>query len=400
MKREITKRGVLYVGFRCNARCKFCYYRYLKNKTWRGINELKKQALKIRYFYRNGFLDITGGEPTIYPHIFELLEHCRKIGLKPTLITNGLVLADKDKCREFKKSGLNDFLVSIFGLDETTKHITGVKNIVQKQEKTLENFNELNIPFRINVTVHKFTTPQLLEIANFAVNKGARAVNMIIFNPFYEWQHLVNIEFQERYSQMAFYIEKAIKILEENGREANVRFLPLCQLKGQEKNVYNFRQLSFDPSEWDFNAWDDSQKIRPGKNWYKKEAIQKTVYDCGYQKSKKCRQCSLNEICDGFHNQYVKRFGFNEEKPYFFKKKIKDPTYFIQNQVKIEYPYQKPDQTMLKYLLKDRELILDLLKSRKYLRFIDRIDREIGKAGIFFKKRFPRLYFKLKKIKK
>lgn len=33
-------------------------------------------------------IDIQGGEPTIYPHIFELIEYCVSIGLKPTLITN------------------------------------------------------------------------------------------------------------------------------------------------------------------------------------------------------------------------------------------------------------------------------------------------------------------------
>ncbi len=398
MKKEITKRGVLYVGFLCNLQCKFCYYRYMKNKKWRDIDKLKKRASRIRYFYRNGFVDITGGEPTIYPHIFELVKYCQTIGLKPTIITNGIALADKSICERFKQNGINDFLVSIYGLGETADYITGAKNVAEKQRRALENLRELNISFRINVTVHRFTAPQLPGIAEFAAAEGAKVINMIIFNPFLEWKKIINIDFQEKYSIMAPYIKEAVKISEKKGIEINVRYLPFCQLKGLEKNIYNFKQLNYDPHEWDLNTADDHKKINPKDFWYEKEASQRTsIENRLYQKSEKCERCSLSEICDGFHAQYVKKFGFGEEKPYTLSQKIKDPIYFIQSQVKTKDAYQKPNKTIFKYLLlEDKELLSDLIKSIKCLKFID---RKIGQLGLSLKKHWTKLYSILKKIK-
>ena len=102
-KRQLTKRGVLYVGYPCNLRCVFCYYAYTTNKEWYSLEECKHDASLYRTEYGNEWVDITGGEPTIYPHIFELLGHCREIDLKPTLITNTLVLADEDKVKKFQR---------------------------------------------------------------------------------------------------------------------------------------------------------------------------------------------------------------------------------------------------------------------------------------------------------
>ena len=46
----------------------------------------------------------------------ELVRYCKEIGLHPTLITNGLVLAKKEKLQEFKDAGVRDFLVSLHGI--------------------------------------------------------------------------------------------------------------------------------------------------------------------------------------------------------------------------------------------------------------------------------------------
>jgi len=367
----------------------------MKNKKWKPFKELKKEASRMRYFYRNDSVDITGGEPTIYPPILELVRYCSKIGLKPTIITNSFALADMKKCLEFKKAGIEDFLVSIYGLGKSADKTTGVKNTCLKQKKAVQNLNKLKIPIRINVTVHKFTTGQLPDIARFAVKNKAKVMNMIIFNPFYEWSNRKNIRFQERYSNMSVYIKKAIKVLESNGVEANVRFLPLCMLKGYEKNVYGFMQLSYDKNEWDFNSWNNVMKIKPSEKWYKKFALKERIIINHYRKSEKCRKCSVNYICDGFHNQYVKSFGFGEENPYLGTKII-NPKFFISEQKKLNSKYKEPDIEIINYLLEDKQLIFNFLGARKFFLFID---KNIGRLGMAIRKYNPDLYFKLKKLK-
>ena len=53
--------------------------------------------------YGNNAIDIQGGEPTIWKSIYDLVSHCHKIGLEPTLITNALILDNKDTCIKFKE---------------------------------------------------------------------------------------------------------------------------------------------------------------------------------------------------------------------------------------------------------------------------------------------------------
>ena len=176
--------------------------------------------------------------------------------------------------------------------------------------------------------------------------------------------------------------------------EANVRYLPLCQLKGFEKNIYNIKQQSYDPYEWDFNSWNDFRKIKPRQSWYDREANRRIIHELGYRKSEECESCSARQVCDGFHDQYVKRFGFGEEKPYSSKQTIKNPAYFIQNQIRTRELYQKPDKTILKYLFsEDKELLSNLAKSTECIKFAD---RKIGQLGLFLKKHWPKLYLKLK----
>ena len=326
---NITSRAVLYVGYKCNAHCQFCYYHFKKNKNWVNLEKLKAQAQQFRYFYKNNLVDITGGEPTIYPHIFELVKYCNLIDLKPTIITNALALADKQICLKFKQSGIHDFLISIFGIDEIADEITGVPNTYQKQLRALDNLIELNIPFRINITAHQLNQSQLIDIAKLAIKNKAKVVNILNFNPFLDWQNKTNIQFQAKYSSLAPDIIKAVNLLAKNNILVNLRYFPFCQFKNYEKNICGFMQVSYDPYEWNFNSWGNYFLFNPSQKWYAKEAVRKRIYDAGYVKSAKCNQCSLNYICDGFPAQYVKRFGWDEAKPYNLNKKIKNPTYFM-----------------------------------------------------------------------
>ena len=368
---NITPRAVSYLGFVCNSKCKFCYYRHVEEskKKWRSLEELKKEMARFRYFYRMNTVDFMGGEPTIYPQIFELTKYCDEIGLQPTPITNAFVLADKDNCAKFKESGVHQFLISIFGIGDIADKITGVKDTYKKQVKAFDNLNELGIPFKLNTTVHKLNYKQLPDMAQLAVEKGAKIFNFMIFNSFYEWQKLSNIDFQEKYSVVAPYITKAIDILEKNNIEANVRYGPICIFKGHEKNIYNFTNQSYDHGEWEFNSWGNFFLRKPSEKWYLKDGIRRSRYESHYKKSKKCERCSINHICDGFHGQYVKQFGFGEEQPYSFDKKITDPKHFVKHQKKREYSYSEPDKSVLKYLTEDRSLLSDIIKNRlRYLR--------------------------------
>jgi uncharacterized radical SAM superfamily Fe-S cluster-containing enzyme len=113
--RVITKRAVMWLGQTCNLRCYFCYFlnriddAHHEEHPFMSIEKAKAMCTTFREFYGCTSIDIQGGEPTIYPHILELIRHCRDIGLYPTLITNGLRLAKPGQLEKFQEAGIRDF---------------------------------------------------------------------------------------------------------------------------------------------------------------------------------------------------------------------------------------------------------------------------------------------------
>ena len=119
--------------------------------------------------YGNTSIDIEGGEPTLYPEIFELVSYCVRIGLHPTLITNGIVLDNRERCRRFQAAGVRDFKISIHGLGDVHDTLVGRKGSHQRQMRALRNLAECGIPFRFNVVPTPAAVPQLPDIARLAV---------------------------------------------------------------------------------------------------------------------------------------------------------------------------------------------------------------------------------------
>ena len=262
--RKITRRGVMWLGQTCNIRCHFCYFLDRINSTdhpehpFMSLEKAKQICSTLVDVYGNNAIDIQGGEPTLYRHINELVQHCRTIGLMPTLITNAIMLQELRRCVALKDAGIRDLLVSVQGLDDTYDAIVGVKGAAVKQRHGLENIVTAGIPIRFNSVLSKPVLPQLEAIAKLAVEVHARAVNFLAFNPFEDQQiagkrSATNVP---RYSEVSPYLNAAMDILAEGGVECNVRYFPICMVEPRHrKSMFNFQQLPYDVHEWDYASW-------------------------------------------------------------------------------------------------------------------------------------------------
>ena len=263
-ERTLTKRGVIWLGQTCNLRCQFCYFvDRVKSADhpehpFMYLEKAKKICKTLVDVYENNAVDIQGGEPTIYKDIFALIRYCNEIGLKPTLITNALVLDDIDICHKFKDAGIRDFLISVHGLGKTYNTLVGKNNAHVRQMKALRNLQELGIPFRFNCVLAKPVLKQLPLIAELAVKTGCLVVNFIAFNPFEDQSQGgkrsdVNVPL---YTDVKSKLTGALDILDNAGIDANVRYFPLCMVEERHrKSVYDFQQLSYDHHEWDYASW-------------------------------------------------------------------------------------------------------------------------------------------------
>ena len=401
-ERTITRRGVVWLGQTCNLDCYFCYFRdKIDDKEhpehpFMSLEKAKKIMHTLRYVYANNAVDIQGGEPTIYPDIYELIEYCNEIGLAPTLITNGIVLANEEIAKKFKEAGVKDFLFSIHAIGEEYDRIVGLPNGSKKQMKALYNLQKYEIPFRLNCTMTKEAGNQLPDIATLAVETGARVVNFIAFNPFADQQGKRDLTDVPKYSDLKENLQKAIDILEDNNIEVNVRYFPICMLDEKyRKNIYNFQQLPYDHHEWDYNSWSWTTRFNQKTKWnepdkpnpillynlgeyngvdfsewskhgttkhyykdvndyemfelmlqlfsadvpkellYKNNAKLRAEKHTGYKKCETCQNCDIEDICDGFHGDYAEVFGMDEAKAIRIGKKITDSKFYIKEQLKV-----------------------------------------------------------------
>jgi len=262
-RRILTRRGVIWLGQTCNLRCYFCYFvdrikdAHHPEHPFMSLEKAKEICKTLREFYGCTSVDIQGGEPTIHPHILDLIAYCREIGLYPTLITNGIYLAKPGVLAKFQEAGIRDFLVSLHGIGEVHDQVVGRKKSYEKIITSIEGMRDLGIPFRFNCTMSEPVVPLLPQIAGKAIEYGALAVNFIAFNPFADQQQGVRTgDNVPRYADLKGPLAGAIDLLEEADIECNVRYLPMCMAEPRHrKNFYNYQQLSYDTHEWDFQSW-------------------------------------------------------------------------------------------------------------------------------------------------
>jgi molybdenum cofactor biosynthesis enzyme MoaA len=262
--REITRRGVLWLGQTCNLRCHFCYFLDRiedKSHPEHAFMSLEKARSICRTLvddYGNNAVDIQGGEPTIWRDIDGLVRYCADIGLAPTLITNALVLDRIDRVKRLVDAGVSDFLVSVQGLGRAHDLAVGLEGAHARQMRAVANLVALGVPFRFNCVMSKGAVPQLPAIARLAVATGARTVNFLAFNPFADQRNagVRTADNVPRYGEVERPLGEALDVLARAGVEANARYVPFCIVAEPHwPSVYDYQQLSYDPHEWDFASW-------------------------------------------------------------------------------------------------------------------------------------------------
>jgi uncharacterized Fe-S cluster-containing radical SAM superfamily protein len=403
--RKITRRGILWLGQTCNLRCHFCYFLdRIENEdhaehAFMSLDKAKEICRTLVDHYGNNSVDIQGGEPTLWPQIYDLVAFCAEIGLSPTIISNAQVLSNRATVARFRGSGLRDVLMSVQGLGGVYDEIVGQPGAHVRQMKALRNLQEEGIPFRFNTVLSKPALDQLSDIATLAMKTRAEVVNFLGFNPFNDQQtgkrSALNVP---RYAEVGEPLNRALDLLASAGIEANVRYLPFCVVAERHRSsVYNFSQIPYDLHENDFASWSwtdlPAQRMRDApltppvdlgprlklgglrgplrrlaaemprvgaglhqikqrleRQWagqppatsrdelYRQDAQMRAREYTGYRHGAACSMCDVRSICDGFYGDYADLFGEREAQPIRLGGPVSDPQHFARQQLKKIHP--------------------------------------------------------------
>ena len=93
---KVSERGDIRLGYRCNARCGFCYYQDKLDTPVELEPTTEQLEHRLRLLRAHGATEIefTGGEPTIRTDLPHLVAFARTLGfINVSIITIGLRLA-------------------------------------------------------------------------------------------------------------------------------------------------------------------------------------------------------------------------------------------------------------------------------------------------------------------
>lgn len=77
-----------FITNRCNDVCKFCYAPPFKEHQYQ-LEHYKQIARRIKQLNFE-WVTLCGGEPTMHPHIVEIVQYLKELGLKVTFYSNGI----------------------------------------------------------------------------------------------------------------------------------------------------------------------------------------------------------------------------------------------------------------------------------------------------------------------
>ena len=307
-----TRRAVIDINRACNARCRMCYYTYEQSDWSKPLEEVQKE-LRASLERGNTSVDFTGGEPTIYPQMAEVIRYAESIGLHTCIITNGLAF---EKVKKLAEAGCTEWLLSIHGFEEQQDRVLNVPGAWDKMDRTARFLNESGCFVRVNCTLIRHNFKDLPKLAAYYDREvGPRIVNFINFNPHYEWGRHEQPEIVKRLnevqvcaSEVAPWLKQALDYLNERKYWVNVRYFPLCLLKGYEHHVCNNPQVMFDPYEWDYGVCPKTAEVylEHGREFQRRINTREGV----------CASCGMIDVCGGLNRNYSQLHGFSELDPY------------------------------------------------------------------------------------
>ena len=297
----ICNRAKLDTGTFCNYRCGFCYYIDQLTK----ITPYDVITNRVDYLVQCGIteVDLSGGESSVHPNWFDILEYCASKGLYISTLSNGYKFADLEFLKKSQQYGLREILFSLHGYDKDShNNLVGNRHGFDKIVAAIKNAHSLGIMVRINCTVtndnfHHLSTTYADLIAELAPFE----LNFLTLNYWGDAHDQQPID----YALITPEIHKAIDRLLNVVPIINVRYTPFCFMVGYERHVCNYYQHIYDVFDWNIALYDYSLSPTAyvsDRLAHLYEAAKQNRIRTYYKKAE-CIECKNYLICDGIEKQ-------------------------------------------------------------------------------------------------
>lgn len=222
-EKAYKKRQLLYalfeITYNCNFACKFCYnpvYRNGQEKENRvtekkdplTVDEYSKIFEKLK---KGGvlFLTLSGGEPLVHPHFFDILKEAKKRAFSIRVFTNGSLI-DEECAKKLKENGVLCVEISVYGSDkESYQESCGKGEEFEKVINSVHFLKKEGVIVYLKCVLTKITGRKMDEIQKMADDLGVILRWDAVISPSVEgFDYPLKFKASEKYLERLFTDEK------------------------------------------------------------------------------------------------------------------------------------------------------------------------------------------------
>jgi len=275
--------GYIQVTRTCNQTCIFCSNPELDRET-----TLDDAKALVDDFIERGYdgIIITGGEPTMFCALPDLIAYAAGQGLGVRMITNGQKTGDMDYLKTLHDAGLRHVHQSVYTHDpEIQARLTGKTDSHEKLSASLDNFGALDMQVDVNITIQRYNADHLDRVAVWLLERWP-FVRHVVFNNLDPTSDRVaeNADVVHKLSDMEPFLFRALSYLERHGRTYRVERVPLCYMTEFAHASTETRKIV-------------KEEERIVHFLDEKGMVRQTDWEHG--KAEVCTDCSLTSICAG-----------------------------------------------------------------------------------------------------
>ena len=323
----------------CNYRCKHCGNNSVVPKETDLTNEEIYKLLDEMMDLNLLKINFTGGEPTTNPHLIEYIRCVKGKIPRITMTTNGSLITD-EFAKKLKDAGLNMAKISIDGLSNFHNQFRNFDNAYEKAIDAIKNFQNNGIEVRVQSTLTKHNTKDLLELMEVLSDLKISHQTIVPVCPIGRADKEMMLD-KESYKKFIYDMHLKVKELIAKGTATNFQIRPVFGARELFEGLTNtsFETLSM---KYSCEALQNTMEIQPNGDvvpcsflsmsignirdkslidiWKDDEANKLRCLFENNKDNEQCLNCSKSDLCNGgcIANKYYYYNDFKAKEPYCF----------------------------------------------------------------------------------
>lgn len=282
---DFTRYIVVPVWYYCNSKCTFCMVeRQLGSLPTVDFEKFKKIVINVINEGKYDCLILSGGEVTTFERLPEYVEYAASFGWfrKIQIQSNGRRLANRDYVRRLVDAGLNEFFISMHGLEEVHDAVTCAKGGYKETIKGIENLADAGVKILSNTVLTTQNLHGLVPLMTYLRDLPVREMQIWNYFPMASSDRKNLLVRMEDFLQV---LPELLETVRPSGKPLVLKSFPECF--GRLVNATFDNNFPLNLIHDDF--WDNFGENAFGQCIYKDACSRKT--------------------CWGLANAYVEKFG-------------------------------------------------------------------------------------------